>query len=89
MNDKPKFSARQVVNKSMILWGISDDIKKQLRIYSRKNLETRTKPVLSPCIVVDYNKDKREWYIFLYSEEQILSCTVDDINGNGSIQPIK
>ena len=86
MTDKPKFSARKVINKSMILWGISDDIKKQLKVYSRKSLETRKTPVLSPCIIVDYNKKNREWYIFLHSEEEILSCTVDDITGSGSIK---
>jgi hypothetical protein len=88
MTSKPKFSVSKAIKKSMILWDIDKDIQKQLKVYYRSDLETRKKPVLSPCIVVDYNKNKREWYIFLHSDKEILGCTIDDITGSGSIKSL-
>jgi hypothetical protein len=87
MINKPKLSTYKAIQKSMILWGIEND--EELRIYYRWNLEKRKRPVKTPCLVVDYNKDAREWYIFFYSDEQILSCTIDDVTGTGSIKTIE
>ena len=79
---KPKFTVYQVIQKSMILWGI----KHELKIYYRWELEKRKKPVKLPCLVVDYDKNKREWNIFLYDDKKILSCSIDDITGTGTIK---
>lgn len=82
--NEPKLSVYQAIQKSMILWGIKND--KKLRIYYVWDLEKRTRSVRLPCIVVDYKPKTREWNIFHYDDDKIMSCTIDDITGTGSTQ---
>ena len=78
-----KLNIYQVINKSFILWGIKPDTK--IRVYYQWNLHMKRKPIKTPCIIVDYTKESREWSI-VYITDKLMSCTVDDITGSGSIQ---
>lgn len=78
-----KLSVYQAINKSFILWGI--EVKHRIRVYYKWTLINRVKPIKIPCVVVDYSKNSREWSI-LYITDKVLSCTIDDITGTGSIR---
>lgn len=78
-----KLSVNQVINKSFILWGIKPQ---KLRVYYKKELETRIKPVRVPCIVIDYQDNKREWFVFYMTSDKLYSCTIDDITGTGNTE---
>jgi hypothetical protein len=79
-----KLSTYNAINKCMILWGIKT--KSNTKIYYKNDLDTRTKPIILPSIVVDYNNKKREWYInYIDVNQKIYSCTIDDITGTGYI----
>ncbi|QKF93788.1 hypothetical protein QKU48_gp0330 [Fadolivirus algeromassiliense] len=82
-SNKPKFTVIQVIKKSFIAWGIKNESK--LRIYYKWELENRKHNIKIPCIVIDYNVDKREWYINYFENDSIHSCTIDDITGMYSI----
>ncbi len=79
-----KLSIYQAINKSFILWGIKPSTK--VKIYYKFDLEKRKNPVRLPCIVVDYQENKREWLIFYMTDDKLYSSTVDDITGSASIQ---
>ena len=84
MTTKPKLSVYNVINKSFIAWGIKND--KQLRVYYKWDLEKRKTPMQIPSIVIDYDTLKREWYVnFIDINENVKSCTIDDITGSSSI----
>jgi len=84
MTSKPKLSVHTVINKSFIAWGIKNDTK--TRVYYKWELEKRTAPLAIPCVIVDYDKTKREWYInFIDKDKKLNSCTIDDINGSSAI----
>lgn len=77
---KPKLSVYQAINKSLISLGIKPE--SDIRVYYQWDMEKRKKPLQMPFIMVDYNKIKREWYIYHVGEtNKISSCTVDDITG--------
>jgi len=85
MTDNPKLSVFTAIQKSMIAWGIKNDHK--LRVYYSWGLKKRDRPLSYPCVIVDYDKKKREWYINYVSENgDIKSCTIDDIIGQYSIK---
>lgn len=80
MNNKPKLSVYQAINKSLISLNIKPDDK--IRIYYQWELKKRIKPLQIPSIIVDYDKHKREWYIFYMDiDEKIFPTTIDDITG--------
>ena len=82
--NKPKLSVYQAIKKSFIAWGIKTDTK--MRIYYKWELEERTRKIRIPCIVVDYDQSKREWYITLFNDQnKVNGCTIDDITGAYSI----
>lgn len=84
MPRNPKLSVYTAVNKSLIAWGIKND--HRIRIYYVSELNKRTRPIRYPCIVVDYNREKREWYInYISPNQEIIACTIDDITGQSSI----
>lgn len=83
-SNKPKLSVFQVIKKSFIAWGIKNDSK--IRIYYKWELEKRTRPIQIPSIIVDYEENKREWYITYFNDNDVrYSCTIDDITGMYSI----
>lgn len=80
----PKLSVHKVIEKSMILWSIKTTAK--TRIYYAWELKKRTKQLSYPCIIVDYDKKKREWYVnYVYENGDMEACTIDDITGQYSI----
>jgi len=84
MTTKPKLSVYTAINKSFLAWGIKHD--KKIRVYYKWELENRVRPIQLPSIIVDYDNDKREWYInFINVNKHMNSCTIDDITGSSSI----
>jgi len=80
MNNKPKLSVYQAINKSLISLNIIMD--DRIRIYYQWELKKRIKPLQIPSIIIDYDENKREWYVYYMDpNEKIYSCTVDDITG--------
>ena len=76
----PKLSVYQAINKSLISLGIKPE--SNIRVYYQWDMENRTKPLKLPFIMVDYNKKKREWYIYHVNENNKISAsTLDDITG--------
>lgn len=83
----PKMSIYKVINKSFLVWGIKVDDK--IRVYYKHQLKKRTKPLISPFIIVDYDSNEREWYITYITNQRnskVYSCTVDDITGSPAIK---
>lgn len=83
MSSNPKLTVYKAINKSFIVWGIP--VKDKIRVYYKNELEKRTKPCVPPFIVVDYDANKREWYIN-YINDKMYSCTINDITGSTSMQ---
>lgn len=82
--NKPKLTVYQVINKSFIAWGIKN--KNKLRVYYKWELENRKRNIRIPCVIVDYEASKREWYITYFDlNDRLYSCTIDDITGMYSI----
>lgn len=85
MTSKPKLSVHNVINKSLIAWGIKNE--KKLRVYYKWELEKRSRPIQTPSIIVDYDAKKREWYInFMNVDNTVNSCVIDDVTGSSSIK---
>lgn len=90
MNKFPKLTIYQVINKSLISWGIKAN--KNLPVYYKwdkkrlPKINSKTGSIIFPFILIDYDKNKREWYINLLKEhDKILSATVDDVTGTAYI----
>ena len=81
----PKLTVTQAIRKSFIAWGIKN--KHKVRVYYEWELETRKRAIRTPCVVVDYDPDKREWYV-TYFDERTYCCTIDDVTGMYSITSI-
>jgi hypothetical protein len=79
-----KLTVYKAIQKSFIAWGLKNE--DDIRIYYRWQLKKRTKKLTYPCIIVDYDSKKREWYINHISlDDEMSSCTIDDITGQYSI----
>lgn len=84
---KQKLTIEKVVNKSFILWGKSYDIN-TINILFKPNINIKQYNKLqymNEFVIVDYDKNKREWYITYFNYGNILSCTIDDISGTYAI----
>lgn len=80
-----KLTVDKAINKCFILFGIKPQEKTP--IYYKSYLETLTDKItmVYPCVVVDYEHEKREWRINYLTVGKIYSCTIDDITGTGYI----
>jgi len=84
MTSKPKLLVYNVINKSFIVWGIKPN--SEIRVYYKRELDKREKPIIIPSIIVDYAHQLREWYInYIDINNKIYSCTVNDITGSTAI----
>jgi hypothetical protein len=85
MSTNPKLSVYKAINKSFIACDIKNDT--NIRVYYKWNLENRKNPIQIPCIIVDYDQNKREWYInYIGINKEMKSCTVNDITGDTTIK---
>jgi hypothetical protein len=81
---KSKLTIEKVINKSFIVWGQKFD--NSIKVIYKWEIKDDTK--LEPCdrlLVVDYDKNKREWYITYFKYDTVFSCTIDDISGTYSM----
>jgi hypothetical protein len=85
MTTKTKLTVEKVINKSFIVWGVrkNDDAKIYCK-WSLSNSQYNEIYNLSEFIFVDYDKNKREWYVTYVINDKILSCTIDDISSSYS-----
>jgi len=84
MTSKPKLSIYNVIKKSFIVWGIK--INEKVPVYYEWQLAKRNKTINTPSIIVDYKKNIKEWHIsFIDINNNIHSCTIDDVTGTASI----
>lgn len=76
----PKCHIRNIIKKCFILWNI--EINHKIPIYYKFNLSNKSKMKI-PCIIVDFNKNNMIWDItFIDENNNIYSCSIDDISGN-------
>jgi hypothetical protein len=82
---KPKLTPYKVVTKSFIVWGkaYNDEIKAFLKSDITKDNYHQIKK-LKEFVIVDYDKNKREWYVTYFYYDTVLSCSIDDISGTYS-----
>lgn len=90
--NKPKLSINNAINKFIISWGIN--INKTTAIYyawdnNDVNYLINNRGKISSHILVDYNHNKREWYInYVDKNLKIYSGLIDDITGRINLQNV-
>ena len=90
MDQKPRLTVYKAINKSLIAWNIKNFF--NIPVYYKwdqkrvPKINIKTGLIKLPFILVDYDSQKREWYIqYININFEILSSTIDDITGTISI----
>jgi len=84
ISDKPNYNVDKIINKFMI--SINVKIKETLSVYyiweTERLMRLANKRHFKPYIIVDYNKEQREWHIdYIQTPDNNYHGTINDITG--------